>query len=107
MNKYKEIAGSPTFHLILIIAILQILKIRNVLDGAQAEQIITVVQQFFAGVAGVRVVTKIGTAPSGTTTVTLPQNVSTVTASTTEKADEVTATPPVKYSKTSTTSKKK
>ncbi len=87
MNKYKEILNSPTFHLICAILLIQILKIFNIITGPQMDQLATALQQFFAGVGGVRVLQKVATPkPTGnTTTVTMPSNVSSVSAKTSKK----------------------
>lgn len=80
----KEIYKSPRFWLLVITAILQGLVVVNVIEGAQAEGLVQIVQALLLGVVGIRTIDRnTGDAKTNVTTVSIPSNVSTVTASTT------------------------
>lgn len=80
----KDIFTSPRFWLIVIIAVLQSLAVFNILGGEQVDQLINIVSVALGGIVTIRTVDKIGESKAGVTTVSMPNTVSTVTA-TTEK----------------------
>jgi len=71
---------SPRFWLIVVIGVLQSLVVFKVIDGVQAESLVQIVQSVLAGIVTVRTVDKLGENKEGATTVSMPENVSSVTA---------------------------
>lgn len=82
MTKYKEIISSPTFQLIAVVFILQVLQIFNIISDVQTTNLTNAVQVFLGTIAAIRASARIGSAKPNTTTVSIPEGVEAVTAST-------------------------
>lgn len=78
----KNIYTSPRFWLIIVIATLQSLVVFQVINGVQQEALVQIIQAVIAGIVTVRTVDKVGESKTGVTTVSMPENVKTVHATT-------------------------
>ena len=85
MNKIKQLFLSLRFQQLLVVTILQILVALGVISGDKGVQITNIVSVFLVGVAGIGTLDKSAQARAGATTVTLPKNISSVSAKTTKK----------------------
>lgn len=88
----KNIFSSPRFWLIVIIAVLQSLTVFNIINGDQADRLINILSVALGSMVALRTVDKVGEAQvsaakiaAGTTTISMPKAVSTVTARKTTK----------------------
>lgn len=59
-NKYKEIINSPTFQMIAVVFVLQVLQVFNIISGEQVNKLTDVIQLFIGSIAGVRATARIG-----------------------------------------------
>ncbi len=77
----KDIFTSHRFWLLVATAVLQALVVVKVIDGLQAEGLTQIVQALLLGIVGIRTIDRnTGDAKGTLTTVSMPNNVSTVTA---------------------------
>lgn len=83
MKKIKEILSSIRFQQMLVIAVLQSLVVFNVISGDQSIQLINIISTLFGASVVLGTVDK--HADTKTTTVSIPDNVSSVTATTNNK----------------------
>jgi len=81
----KGLFTSPRFWLIVVIAVLQSLAVFNILSGEQVKQLVDIISLAIGGVIAVRTADKFSEPKPNTTTVTIPTNVSEVTAKTKKK----------------------
>ncbi len=79
----KDIYKSPRFWLLVVTAGLQALVVFKILDGDKVESLVQIVQALILGVVTIRTVDKVSESKANTTTVNLPENVQSVTATTT------------------------
>lgn len=86
----QDIFTSPRFWLIVIVAVLQSLAVFNVVGGEQVDQLINIISLAIGGIVAIRTIDKntgeatieAAKATGSVTTVSMPQNVSAVTATT-------------------------
>ncbi len=81
----KNIYTSPRFWLIIVVATLQSLAVFNVLGGDQVDQLINIISLALGSMVALRTVDKMSENKGQVTTVTMPENVKSVSASTEEK----------------------
>jgi len=85
MKKIKELFKSLRFQQLAVVTVIQILVALDVISGDKGVQIANIVSVFLVGVAGIGTLDKSAQLRAGATTVTLPANVSSVSAKTTKK----------------------
>lgn len=78
----KDIFKSPRFWLIVVIAVLQSLAVFNVLNSEQVDQLINIISIALGSMVVVRTIDRTADVKSTSTTISMPSNVSNVTAST-------------------------
>lgn len=86
MNKIIEIVSSTRFIQLLIVAFLQSLVLFNVITSDQGEGLTNIISALLIGSVTIRTIDRnTGDVKAGNTTVSIPQNVTTVSAKTTSK----------------------
>lgn len=81
MTKFKEILGSSRFQQMILIAILQSLVLFNVITSDQGTGLINIISYLFGASVLIRTVDRNAGDAKSATTVSIPNNVSSVSAS--------------------------
>jgi len=85
MDKLKQLFLSLRFQQLAVVTVIQILVALDVISGDKGVQIANIVSVFLVGVAGIGTLDKTAQIRAGSTTVSMPSNVSSVTTTTKKK----------------------